>query len=51
MAKKRAESQTVSLTPNQKKLEIDPIYLAVEGVPHTLGKLSMRTTTLLQTTS
>ncbi len=32
MAKRRAGNQTASLTPDQKKLGIDPIYLAAEGV-------------------
>jgi hypothetical protein len=32
MAKRRAESQIASSTPDQKKLGIDPIYLATEGV-------------------
>ncbi len=42
-------NQTASLTPDQKKSGIDPIYLAVEGVQHTIGKLSTRATTLLST--
>jgi len=50
MAKRRAGSQTVSLTPDHKKSGIDLIYLAVGGVPHIVGKLSTRATTLLQTT-
>jgi len=50
MAKRRAGSQTASLTPDQKKLRIDLIYLAEDDVPHTVGKLSTRATTLLQTT-
>jgi hypothetical protein len=37
-----------SLTPDQKKSGIDPIYLAAENVPHTIGKLSTRVTTFLQ---
>jgi len=49
MAKRRAGSQTVSLTPDQKKSGIDPIYLAANNVPHTVGKLSTRDTTLLRT--
>jgi hypothetical protein len=32
MAKRRARSQTVSLTPNQKKLGINLIYLAADDV-------------------
>jgi hypothetical protein len=47
MAKRRAGSQTTSLTPDQKKSGIDPIYLAVEGVPHTIEKLLTKTITLL----
>jgi hypothetical protein len=35
--------------PDHKKSEIDPIYLAADDVPHTVGKLSMIATTLLQT--
>jgi hypothetical protein len=50
MAKRRVGSQTASLTFDQKKSGIDPIYLAAEGVQYTNGKLSMRATTLLQTT-
>jgi hypothetical protein len=49
MAKKRAGSQTASLTPDQKKSGIDPIYLTSDNVQHTVGKLLMRATTLLQT--
>jgi len=51
MAKRRAKSQIASLTFDQKKSGIDPIYLAAEGVQHTIEKLSTRATTLLQTTS
>jgi len=47
MAKRRAKSQIVSLTPDYKKLRIDPIYLFAEGVQHTIGKFSTRATTLL----
>jgi hypothetical protein len=47
MAKRRAGSQTASLTPDQKKSGIDPIYLPTDDVPHTVGKLSTRATTLL----
>jgi len=47
MAKKRARSQIASLTPDHKKSGIDPIYLAARGVPHTVGNLSTRATTLL----
>ncbi len=47
--KEGAGSRTTSLTPDQKKSGIDPIYLAVDDVPHTVGKLSIRATILLQT--
>jgi len=33
MAKRKAKSQIASLTPDHKKLGIDPIYLAAGGVP------------------
>jgi hypothetical protein len=49
MAKSRAGSQNVNLTPDQKKSRIDPIYLAEDDVPHTVEKLSTRATTFLQT--
>jgi hypothetical protein len=45
--KERVESRIASLTPDQKKSGIDPIYLAEDYVPHTVGKLSTRATTLL----
>jgi len=41
MAKRKAKSQTANLTPNQKKSGIDPIYLVVEGVRHTVGELQL----------
>jgi hypothetical protein len=47
MVKRRAGSQIANLTPDHKKLGIDPIYLRAGGVPHTVEKLSMRATTLL----
>jgi hypothetical protein len=34
MTKRKVESQTASLTPDQKKSGIDPIYLAIAGVWH-----------------
>ncbi len=49
MAKRRAGSQIASLTPDQKKSGIDPIYLVVDDVRHTVGKLSTRASTLLWT--
>jgi hypothetical protein len=47
MAKRRAGSQIVSLTPDQKKSGIDQIYLFADGVQHIVGKLSTMATTLL----
>jgi len=47
MAKRRVENQIVNLTIDQKKSGIDPIYLAIDDVQHTIGKLSTRATTLL----
>jgi len=49
MAKRKIGSQTASLAPDQKKSGIDLIYLATDDVRHTIGKLSRRATTLLQT--
>jgi len=49
MTKRKAGSQTSSLTPDQKKSGIDLIYLAVDDVRHTVEKLSTKATTLLQT--
>jgi hypothetical protein len=49
ITKRRAGSKIVNLTPNQKKSGIDSIYLAVDDVQHTIGKLSTKTTTLLET--
>jgi hypothetical protein len=43
------EGPGVKLTPDQKKSGIDPIYMAVDNVPHTVGKFLTRATTLLQT--
>jgi hypothetical protein len=51
MGKRRAGSQTGSLTPNHKKSGIDPIPVCADGVRHTVGKLLRRATSLLQTSS
>ncbi len=51
MAKRRAGSQIASLTPDHKKLGINPIYLGTKSVRHTVGKLPTRATTLLQIAS
>jgi len=48
MAKRKAGSQTVSLTPDHKKSGIDPIYLVLGGMPYIVEKLLTRATTLLQ---
>jgi len=48
MAKRRVGNQTGSLTLDQKKSGIDSIYLASDDVPHIVGKLSTRSTTLLE---
>jgi hypothetical protein len=47
MAKRRAGSQTGSLTPDHKKSGIDPTPGCVEGVRHTVGKFLRRATSLL----
>jgi hypothetical protein len=47
MAKRRVRSQTANLIPDQKRSRINPIYLAVDDVSHTIGKLLTRATTLL----
>jgi hypothetical protein len=49
MAKRRAKSKIANLTLDQKKLGIDLIYLAIEGVRQTVRKLSTRAITLLWT--
>jgi hypothetical protein len=51
MAKRKVESQTGNLTPAHKKLGINPTPVCAGGVQDTIGKLSMRATTLLQTLS
>jgi hypothetical protein len=40
-----------NLTPDHLKLRIDPISLFVGGMRHIIGKLSMRATTFLWTSS
>jgi hypothetical protein len=47
MAKRKVESQIGSLTPDHKKSGIDPIPLRAGGMQHAVGKLSMKSTTLL----
>jgi len=48
MLKRSAGSQIGSLTPDHKKSRIDPIYLAVDNMQHTVGKLSTIATTVLR---
>jgi hypothetical protein len=47
MIKRKVESQTDNLTPDHKKLGIDPISLRVGEVQHFFKKLSTRATTLV----
>jgi hypothetical protein len=47
MAKRKAGSQTCSLTPEHEMLGIDPISMRARGMRHTIGKLLTRSTTLL----
>jgi hypothetical protein len=51
MGKRRAGSQTGSLTPDHIKSGIDPIPTCVGGVRHGVGKISRRATSLVQTSS
>ncbi len=48
MAKRKAKSQSVNLIHDHQKSIITLIYLGASGVPHIVGKLSTRDTTLLQ---
>jgi len=47
MAKRKAGSRIVNLTPDHKKSGIDPFPMSDSGVQHGVGKPSMRATTLL----
>jgi hypothetical protein len=49
MAKKRAGSRIANLIPDHKTSGINPIYLALRGVPHIVEKLSMRPINFLET--
>jgi hypothetical protein len=51
MVKREAGSQIANLTPDHKKSGIDSISLCAGGVRHEIGKLLMRATTLVQTSS
>jgi len=48
MGKRKAESQTGSLTPDHKKSRIDLIPVCADGLRHTIGKLLRRATSLLR---
>jgi hypothetical protein len=48
MAKRKGGSQIGNLTPDHQKSRIDPTPMRAGGVRHTIGKLSMRATTMLQ---
>jgi hypothetical protein len=49
MVKRRAGSQTGSLTPNHEKSGIDPTPVCAEGVRHAVGKLLRRVRSFLWT--
>jgi len=51
VAKRKAESQINIFTPDHSNSRIALIYLRVGGMPHIIGKLSTRVTTLLKTSS
>jgi len=51
MGKRKARSQTRSLTPDHRKSGIDPIPVRADGVRDTVGKLLRRATSLLWTSS
>jgi hypothetical protein len=51
MGKRRAKSQTASLTPNHKKSGIELFPTLPERVQNGVGKLSTRATTLVETLS
>jgi hypothetical protein len=51
MAKRKVKSQIHNLIPDHKKLRIDPIPLREGGVRHTVGKLSTKVTSFLETSS
>ncbi len=51
MAKRKTGSQINNLTPNHKMSGIDVTSVRAGGVQHTVGKLSTKATTLLETSS
>jgi hypothetical protein len=46
MTKRKVENQITNLTPDYKKLGINPIKWSTKSMRHTFGKLSTITTTL-----
>jgi len=44
---KKGRESNCQFDSNHKKSGIDPIYLAIRGVRHTVGKLSTKATTLI----
>ncbi len=51
MGKRKAGSQSASLTPDHKKSGIDLFPMSDSGVRHGVGKISTRATTLVKTSS
>jgi hypothetical protein len=51
VAKRKVESQINIFTPNHSNSRIALIYLCAGGMPHIIGKLSTKVTTLLKTSS
>ncbi len=51
MGKRRAGSETGSLTPDQEKSRIDPLPKSNSGVRHGVEKITTRATTSVQTSS
>jgi hypothetical protein len=48
---KKGQESNCQFNSRPEKSRIDPIYSSIDSVRHTVGKLSMRATTLLQTES
>jgi hypothetical protein len=47
MAERKVGSQNVNLTPDHSKLRIAPNYVREGGMPHVVGKILIKATTLL----
>jgi hypothetical protein len=47
MAKRRAKNQIINLISNHKKSRITLKYMDVGGMPHIVGKISIKVTTFL----